>query len=325
MPPAALHARLQTKTQPPIPALRLPLVVSLMAVAFLPLLDGLAAAGRTLRQWLAWHGQPRAAPKQQPQPQQPSAAPPDVEVGSSGQPSPAGSDCGKAGSKAGGKAEAASAAAAAAAAAVQEGREEHLQRPDVPGLRRGLSRKLAARLGSFEARHPAAHRALAALVIAVSMAVAGRCQLVAPGLVDAAIVQVGVTARAGGCALLCAAHAVMRRTLPGGLAPRRRESKTAAAACAAAAGEQLCGDSRGAGASPAAGPPPAAAGLALRRVHDRWMPGLACCALLCLPHCVAPWLRGTVLAVAAAAADTALPPAPLTSPLAQPTRRCRHG
>lgn len=60
--------------------------------------------------------------------------------------------------------------------------EWRVAQPVVP-LQRGLSHRFAG----LEARHPRAHRFLAATATAVSIAVAAGCQLVAPGFVDPSI------------------------------------------------------------------------------------------------------------------------------------------
>ncbi|PSC74038.1 hypothetical protein C2E20_2672 [Micractinium conductrix] len=165
---------LQTSTVPPIPALRLLLVVSLLALAFLLLLDAakLAVAVLAPRR----HQTLRADGKQGSR--QPAAS--DVEAPA---PAPAAGESTGGGSS--GTLESCGAGSGTEAEARQAAEAERRRaRPDVP-LRRGLSGKL---LG-MEAAHPQLHRCLAHLGISVSMACAGGCQLEAPGFVDAAIVQ----------------------------------------------------------------------------------------------------------------------------------------
>ncbi|PRW61466.1 hypothetical protein C2E21_0666 [Chlorella sorokiniana] len=201
---------LQTKASPPIPALRLLLVVSLLAFGTLLALDALSLAAA-----LACHAWRRCCrPQQQQQRQrqrqrqrqhrQHATAEDslDVEAGSGG--SAAGSKAGSDGKMEappegplvageGSTPAAQDSTSASSKPAAQDSmnagsgaaaHEEAVQRPDIP-LRRGLSRRLVG----FEAQHPRAYRVAAAGSIAVSMALAGGCQAVAPGFVDAAIVQ----------------------------------------------------------------------------------------------------------------------------------------
>lgn len=142
---------LQTKSTPPIPALRLLLVVSLLALGTLLALDALALAAALARQ--AWRR--CCSPLQQQRRQRNAAADGslDIETGSA-----AGSKAGSEG-KAEAPAEVYSATDGNKGAAANEGAnhassgaaaaEEAVQRPDIP-LKRGLSRRLVG----FEARHP---------------------------------------------------------------------------------------------------------------------------------------------------------------------------
>lgn len=159
---------MQTKASPPIPALRLLLVVSLLAFGTLLALDALSLAAALARH--LW--QTSCSPRQRRR--QPAAAAaaaaavgPDVEAGGVGA-SPAGSKAGSEGkdeqvpveerlravtsssqAEVDGPAEFNRAAASAGGATSAEGADEAVQRPDVL-LKRGLSRRLAG----FEARHP---------------------------------------------------------------------------------------------------------------------------------------------------------------------------
>ncbi|KAL4438959.1 hypothetical protein ABPG77_006896 [Micractinium sp. CCAP 211/92] len=175
---------LQTKADPPIPALRLLFLVSLLALAFLAVLDALSWAVAAMQRW---RRQQRTAVATPGKGQREQAD--DIETGSVVG-LPEASPQKEGGASTGGSAakldkaacsEGATAADDAAAAAAVERRAA---RPEVP-LERGLSRKLRG----LEQRHPTAHRWLACLSIAVSMALAGGAQVVAPGMVDAAIVQ----------------------------------------------------------------------------------------------------------------------------------------
>ena len=154
--------RAQTVTAPPIPALRLLLIVSLMALGFLLLLDALWLAGAWLRCLWQQRQQHEQQQQRRQEQQQQQALQADVEAGSKppsaassdGKPDPSQEDTAAAVAAAAEGEEAVAAAAAAAAAQAAEAAEEALQRPDVPGLRRGLSRKIGGRLAGFEARHP---------------------------------------------------------------------------------------------------------------------------------------------------------------------------
>ncbi len=150
----------QTKASPPIPALRLLLVVSLLAFGTLLALDSLSLVVLLARR--AWRH--FRSSQQQRQRSNPTGADVcggiDVEAGSAG--SAAGSKAGSEGKEeAGGAAEGLPAAdgsqaaanggsinAGSRAAAAAAG-DEAVQRPDIP-LKRGLSRRLVG----FEARHP---------------------------------------------------------------------------------------------------------------------------------------------------------------------------
>ncbi len=173
---------LQTKADPPIPALRLLFLVSLLALAFLAVLNALSWAVAAMQRW---RRQQRTAVATPGKGQREQAD--DIEAGSVVG-LPEASPQKEGGASTGGSAakldkaacsEGATAADDAAAAAAVERRAA---RPEVP-LERGLSRKLRG----LEQRHPTAHRWLACLSIAVSMALAGGAQVVAPGMVDAAI------------------------------------------------------------------------------------------------------------------------------------------
>lgn len=142
---------MQTKATPPIPALRLLLVVSLLALGTLLALDALALAAALARH--AWLRCCRPAPQQRRQRNTAADGSLDIETGSA-----AGSKAGS-GGKVDAPAEVHSAADGSEGAAADEGAnhassgaaalEEAVQRPDIP-LKRGLSRRLVA----FEARHP---------------------------------------------------------------------------------------------------------------------------------------------------------------------------
>lgn len=195
LPPAATRCPLQTSTVPPIPALRLLLVVSLLALAFLLLLDAakLAVAVLAPRR----HQTLRADGKQGSR--QPAAS--DVEAPA---PAPAAGESTGGGSS--GTLESCGAGSGTEAEARQAAEAERRRaRPDVP-LRRGLSGKL---LG-MEAAHPQLHRCLAHLGISVSMACAGGCQLEAPGFVDAAIGERLCGGRDGGWAVVLRGRLVWR-------------------------------------------------------------------------------------------------------------------
>lgn len=136
-PPAATlslcFVRMQTKTSPPIPALRLLLVVSLLAFGTLLLLDALSLAATLLCG--TWQGR---CSKRQRQKRRPADSAADMEAD------------GKAELSLGdfkGNEEAPPAQQAAGGSGAAA--DEALQRPDVP-LKRGLSRRLVG----LEARHP---------------------------------------------------------------------------------------------------------------------------------------------------------------------------
>ena len=183
---------LQTDVVEPIPALRLLLVISCLALATVSFVNVLAVLVRATQRW---HNQ---RPQQRRQQQQQEGK---LEVLEARTVPVAASGCAAGDISSDGTQQEQQGKEQWSADATSDGQQQQQQqqqdeasvvglgldipaKPDLP-LKRGLSQRVTG----YVARRPWLHRTSLALVLAVSMAAAGGCQLIAPGFVDAAIVQ----------------------------------------------------------------------------------------------------------------------------------------